>query len=604
MAIWAIRVVRRHPPGPGIVGGYLGVGLDVFGNYTNNQFDGSGCVDPSWAGKNARVANQVTVRGPGSGTTGYCMLASSAGSGGLKGKLDGGSSGTRATSLVPVEIAINPTASSISTQGIPDVPAYSYVVAVSPLGGTTQYVSGTLPNASAFEPAAWLDPTTGIPYQLAFGFAASTGGSNDIHEVRNIQVQPLFTNPARAALQLTNDAAGHLVAGTSVQYTATPSLSALGGSENQTLSFTDTFPAGIVPGAASGTDWSCSTSGQDVTCTFTGSYPIASGTALPPITLPAAVSAGATGTVDDVGQLVSDDSQVASATDAGTVGAVSVSPVLGVSLADGSGGAFLQGGTVTYTAVATVSSGGGAEAVAPQLTDVFPGGMTPGTATGTDWSCATAGQTVTCNYTGSLPIASGSTLPAVSLPAIVGGASSGGVADTVTLSSTDATPPSVTASDSGSILSLPTYGLTLTDNRSGNLPLGGTVTYTATPSLASTGGTEASAPTYTQTLATGVTPTGGTGTNWSCSTSGQTATCTYTGSLPIAPGAPLPPISITASISGSASGNVSSSGTVQSPDGARPQRQSTRPMPGTRPLRCSAWRRPHRPRATRASSTR
>ena len=37
---------------------------------------------------------------------------------------------------------------------------------------------------------AWLEPATGIPYQLAMGFAASTGGSTDVHEVRNISVQP------------------------------------------------------------------------------------------------------------------------------------------------------------------------------------------------------------------------------------------------------------------------------------------------------------------------------------------------------------------------------------------------------------------------------
>ena len=344
---------------------------------------------------------------------------------------------------------------SISTQGITNVPPYSYVVAVSPLGGPTQYVSGSLPNASAYEPASWLEPSTGIPYQLAFGFAASTGGSNDVHEVRNVQVQPLFTNPANPNLQLTDSAAGHLVAGTPVTYTATPSLTTQGGSENQPLNFTDTFPAGVVPGTASGTDWSCSTAGQTVTCGYTGTYPIAAGVTLPSITLPTTVSAGASGTVDDVGQLVSDDSQVATATDPGTIGAVSVSPVLGVSLADSAGGSYVQSGSFTYTAFATVSSGGGAEAAAPKLVDTFPAGITPGSATGQNWTCTTVGQKVTCTYTGALPITSGTTLPVVSFPVTVGSSSSGGVTDTVTLSSSDATPSSVTASDSGSILSVP-----------------------------------------------------------------------------------------------------------------------------------------------------
>ena len=556
------------PSGSGIANGYLGIGLDVYGNYSNSSFDGSGCTDPSWAGKGARVTNQVTVRGPGSGTKGYCMVASSAGAGGLRGELDGGATGTRATSLVPTEIAINPTAASVSARGIADVPAYSFAIAVSPLGSPTQFVIGSLPNASAYEPSSWLEPTTGIPYQLAFGFAASTGASNDVHEVRNVQVQPLFSNPARAVLQITDSAGGHLVPGTPVSYSAAPSISPLGGSENQPISFTDTFPVGVTPGAASGTNWSCSTSGQTVTCTYVGTYPIAAGSTLPTISVPAVVAKGATGALNDTGQLESDDAQVASATDPGTAGPASVAPVLGVSLADGSGGVYLQGGSVTYTAVPTVSSGGGGESAAPRLTDVFPATLSPGTASGASWTCTTVSQTVTCNYDGALPIAAGTTLPSLSLPATVGTSASGGITDTATLSSADASPSSVSASASGSVVSVPQFGLTLTDNQSGDLPAGGTVTYTATPSLLASGGTESIAPSYSQTLATGVTPTGASGTNWTCSKSGQTVNCTYSGALPIAPGTTLAPITVTANVSAGASGNVSSTGTAQSSDGA------------------------------------
>ena len=231
------------PTGNGLANGYLGIGFDVFGNYTNSTFNGSGCTNPSWIGSSVKVPGQVTVRGPGSGTVGYCPLASSQAGGGLKGALGGGTSGTRSGSLVPVEIAINPTAASISTSGIANVPPLSFVVAVSPLGGPTQYITGSLPNASSFEPAGWLEPSTGIPYQLAMGFAASTGGSTDIHEVRNIDVQPLFANPPQITMQLTDNSSGWLVQGTPATYTASGSLTTAGGSLNQPASLVATLPA-------------------------------------------------------------------------------------------------------------------------------------------------------------------------------------------------------------------------------------------------------------------------------------------------------------------------------------------------------------------------
>ncbi|WP_425280747.1 lectin-like domain-containing protein [Leucobacter coleopterorum] len=62
---------------PGVVGGYLGVGLDGFGNFINNtQNKGAGCETPSpYTGI---VPNSVTLRGPGNGFEGYCFLASTA----------------------------------------------------------------------------------------------------------------------------------------------------------------------------------------------------------------------------------------------------------------------------------------------------------------------------------------------------------------------------------------------------------------------------------------------------------------------------------------------------------------------------------------------
>ena len=59
----------------GLSHGYLGVGIDAYGNFSN-KFEGTGCTDP--ANISQRMPGQVVVRGPGNGTVGYCALQSSA----------------------------------------------------------------------------------------------------------------------------------------------------------------------------------------------------------------------------------------------------------------------------------------------------------------------------------------------------------------------------------------------------------------------------------------------------------------------------------------------------------------------------------------------
>src|SRR6202046_2661976 len=95
---------------PGLTHGYLGVGIDPFGNFSN-KFEGSGCTDP--ANIAGRMPGQVVVRGPGNGTVGYCPLLSSAATAASPALVL--RAATRAASLVPVEVVYNPSASSVTT---------------------------------------------------------------------------------------------------------------------------------------------------------------------------------------------------------------------------------------------------------------------------------------------------------------------------------------------------------------------------------------------------------------------------------------------------------------------------------------------------------
>ena len=63
---------------PGILGGVLGLGLDVFGNYYNDdEGRGVGCTPPLTPPFPTALARDVvTLRGPGDREVGYCYLGS------------------------------------------------------------------------------------------------------------------------------------------------------------------------------------------------------------------------------------------------------------------------------------------------------------------------------------------------------------------------------------------------------------------------------------------------------------------------------------------------------------------------------------------------
>ena len=60
----------------GLSNGYLGIGFDVFGNFSSSTYQGSGCTNPPFIG--ARIPGQVVVRGPGRLGVGYCGINSTA----------------------------------------------------------------------------------------------------------------------------------------------------------------------------------------------------------------------------------------------------------------------------------------------------------------------------------------------------------------------------------------------------------------------------------------------------------------------------------------------------------------------------------------------
>ena len=346
---------------PGVPYGYLGLGLDVWGNYTNTSFTGTGssCATPGGITAATLYPQQLTARGPGNGLAGYCILGSTVQSGGLGGgaSLDSLAATSRAGIAVPVEIAINPTNAVVTTASALNVPANSYLLAATPIGGTQKILTGTLPTTtntplldSAFPPA-WINPDTGIPYQLTLGWAASTGSANEIHEIGALQSSTLSGQlPVWDISSSIDGPNGKLPLGKGVNYTFTPQLDASQGAESEPVTVINTFPAGVTPGNASGNGWVCATVGQTVTCTYTPSGPAAPGSSLPPITVPATVSTSASGALTTTSKITSVDSFPAIVSRTDTIATVPNAPT--------SVSTNANGGTADVTWTAPSSDGG------------------------------------------------------------------------------------------------------------------------------------------------------------------------------------------------------------------------------------------------------
>ncbi|MGA8666479.1 MAG: hypothetical protein WB804_06390, partial [Candidatus Dormiibacterota bacterium] len=164
--------------------------------------------------------------------------------------------------------------------------------------------NGNIPGGTI--PPAWINPKTGLPYQLTMGWVGSTGGATDIHEITDAKAETLSGKlPGLAASLSVQGAATHATA----TYTLHAATTASGGPETQSIVVTDTFPLSVTPrsSGAGGTGWVCSLTGQKVTCTYAVSSALAPGTALPPLSMPVTVDGPAGTTITDTAGVGSND---------------------------------------------------------------------------------------------------------------------------------------------------------------------------------------------------------------------------------------------------------------------------------------------------------
>jgi autotransporter-associated beta strand protein len=174
----------------GMNGGYIGVGIDEFGNFSNPS---EGRV-----GGTGFVPNAIAVRGPGQGLTGYNYLG---GTNGLGTQIAFPSSTTR------------PTGSNLRTIQVV-ITATNQMTVYMATGGTTNFIPLYSIDLSGYT----------RPDSLIMGFTSGTGGSTDIHEIQAVTLSSVVSN-------LWKNASGDSTWATATNWNNTPAAVPASGSD-------------------------------------------------------------------------------------------------------------------------------------------------------------------------------------------------------------------------------------------------------------------------------------------------------------------------------------------------------------------------------------
>ncbi|AVI66343.1 MSHA biogenesis protein MshQ [Shewanella sp. WE21] len=159
----------------GFAGGWLGFGIDEFGNFSGEG--GSSNV--------GQRRQSVAVRGSGVGTSGYNYL---------RGACSNGTTNTNGSCLSP------------AVDGNNVSPAHRYKITIDSQAANQSIVkierntgSGFVTLVPAFNVAAQIGQAA-IPSDFLLSLTGSTGGSNNNHEIDNVQICALKSNPIGAQI--------------------------------------------------------------------------------------------------------------------------------------------------------------------------------------------------------------------------------------------------------------------------------------------------------------------------------------------------------------------------------------------------------------------
>jgi len=225
--------------------------------------------------------------------------------------------------------------------------------------------------------------TPAVPYGSTPGKTGTSATSATLSQVTGIQSAALCT----ADMTLGKSHVGNFTRGTNASYTIPVSNVSPYGPTSGVVTINDTLPLGVTPMSASGTGWTCTVSGQTVSCARSDVLPASS--SYPSITLSAAVAQSAPATVTNtavvagggeanlLNDMATDVANVISSADLSVTDSASPNPVA-------------AGSNITYTQV--VTNNGPSAADNATLVTPIPANTTFVSLTASaGWSCINPG---------------------------------------------------------------------------------------------------------------------------------------------------------------------------------------------------------------------
>ena len=379
-------------------------------------------------------------------------------------------------------------------------------------GGGVIFVSGAPASTTITGGAPGLTLNPGVAYGATSGSAGSSTNTATMSQVTGLQSAQACTRLPDVTVVKSH--AGTFTRGSTASYTLLVSnLNTVATSGLVTAN--DTLPLGVTPTGASGTGWTCSVSGQTVSCTRTDA--LAGGGSYPSITVNVNVSQSAPATITNTG-VIGGGGDVSPLNDTGT-DVASVGSNADLSVTDAaSPDPVAAGGNITYTQIVT-NSGPSAADNATVVTTIPANTTFVSIAAPVGWSCVTPAIGGTGNVVCTNVNMAGLTAATFSLVTKVNAGTANGTVITQTVSANSSAIDSNSANNTATattVVGTTAPNLMVTNVAAPNpVQVGNNITYTQV--VTNTGTTAATTATFTEatpanTTFLSITPPAG----WSC----------------------------------------------------------------------------------------